>query len=118
MPRGANEATVTCTYNNLDEVEQAIARHPDQVAAVLVEPVGHSMGCVLSKPGFLEGLRQLTSAHGALLIFDEVITGFRHHIGGYQAICGVLPDLTTLGKAIANGFPLAAIAGPRRHMER
>jgi glutamate-1-semialdehyde 2,1-aminomutase len=69
-------------------------------------------------PGFLEGLRALCDREGALLIFDEVITGFRHHIGGYQAICGVTPDLTTMGKAIANGFPIAAIGGRRRHMER
>lgn len=118
MPAGANEATLTCTYNDLDEVERAFARYPDQVAAVLVEPVGHSLGCVLPKAGFLEGLRQLTSARGALLIFDEVITGFRHHLGGYQAICGVSPDLATFGKAIANGFPMAAICGRAEIMDR
>ncbi|HXJ94554.1 MAG TPA: aspartate aminotransferase family protein [Terriglobia bacterium] len=118
MPPGVTEGTLTCTYNDLDEVERAFARHPEQVAAVLVEPIGHSLGCVLPKPGFLEGLRQLTSAHGAVLIFDEVITGFRHHLGGYQAICGVTPDLATFGKAMANGFPMAAICGRAEIMDR
>ena len=113
-----NGGTVTCTYNDLDQVEQAFARYPDQVAAILVEPVGHSLGCLLPKPGFLEELRQLTSACGALLIFDEVITGFRHHLGGYQAICGVTPDLATFGKAMANGFPMAAICGRADIMDR
>ncbi len=118
MLPAVSDATVTCTYNDLDEVEQTFARHRHQVAAILVEPVGHSLGCVLPKPGFLEGLRQLASAHGALLIFDEVITGFRHHLGGYQAICGVTPDLATFGKAMANGFPMAAICGRAEIMDR
>lgn len=103
--------TLICTYNNLDEAHQALDRNRDQVAAIIVEPIAHNMGCVLPRPGFLEGLRELTTSHGALLIFDEVITGFRHHLGGFEALCGVRPDLATLGKAIANGFPLAAIAG-------
>ena len=103
--------TLVCTYNNVDEVRQTLDAHRDQVAAIIVEPIAHNMGCVLPRPEFLEGLRALASAHGALLIFDEVITGFRHHLGGYQTLCGVRPDLATFGKAIANGFPLAAIAG-------
>ncbi|MGH9454873.1 MAG: aspartate aminotransferase family protein, partial [Terriglobia bacterium] len=103
--------TLVCAFNSLQDVERTLQSHRGQVAAIIVEPVAHNMGCVLPKPGFLEGLRQLATAHGAVLIFDEVITGFRHHLGGYQAICGVKPDLTTLGKAIANGFPLAAVCG-------
>ena len=103
--------TVVCAYNALGEVEQTLAAHRNQVAAIIAEPIAHNMGCVLPRPGFLEGLRELTTKHGALLIFDEVITGFRHHLGGYQSLCGVRPDLAAFGKAIANGFPLAAVCG-------
>jgi glutamate-1-semialdehyde 2,1-aminomutase len=99
-------------------VRATLERHAEEVAAIIVEPIAHNAPGLLPRPGFLEGLRELCDATGALLIFDEVITGFRHHIGGYQAVCGVHPDLTTLGKAIANGFPLAAIGGRREHMER
>jgi len=118
MQPGVNEGTLTCTYNDLSGVEQALTRHGSQVAAILVEPVGHSLGCVLPKPSFLEELRRLATAHGTLLIFDEVITGFRHHLGGYQAICGVTPDLATFGKAMANGFPIAAVCGQAEIMDR
>ncbi|HEY6290639.1 MAG TPA: glutamate-1-semialdehyde 2,1-aminomutase [Terriglobia bacterium] len=111
------ENTLVCTYNSLDEVEQALAAHSNQVAAILVEPIAHNMGCVLPKAGFLPGLRHLTAADGTLLIFDEVITGFRHHLGGYQAMCGVRPDLATLGKAMANGFPVAAVCGRAEIMD-
>ncbi|HEV2425005.1 MAG TPA: aspartate aminotransferase family protein [Terriglobia bacterium] len=103
--------TLVCAYNSLEEVQQTLETNRNQVAAIIVEPIAHNMGSVLPRPGFLEGLRDLAVAHGALLIFDEVITGFRHHLGGYQALGGVRPDLATFGKAIANGFPLAAIAG-------
>jgi glutamate-1-semialdehyde 2,1-aminomutase len=105
------ENTLVCPYNSLSDVERTLAANRNQVAAIIVEPIAHNMGCVLPKPGFLEGLRELATRHGSLLIFDEVITGFRHHLGGYQSICGVRPDLATLGKAIANGFPLAAVCG-------
>ncbi len=101
----AVENTLVCAFNSLDDVERALAAHRNQVAAIIIEPIGHNMGCVMPKPGFLEGLRALATAHGAVLVFDEVVTGFRHHLGGYQAICGITPDLTTLGKAMANGFP-------------
>ena len=111
------ENTLVCTYNCLSDVEQSLTVHPNQVAAIIVEPIAHNMGCVLPRPGFLEGLRELATRHGALLIFDEVITGFRHGLGGYQAICGVRPDLATFGKAIANGFPLAAICGRAEVMD-
>jgi glutamate-1-semialdehyde 2,1-aminomutase len=105
-------------YNDLADVRTTLERHAEDVAAIIVEPVAHNSPGLLPRPGFLEGLRELCDASGALLIFDEVITGFRHHIGGFQAISGVHPDLTTLGKAIANGFPLAAVGGRREHMER
>jgi glutamate-1-semialdehyde 2,1-aminomutase len=110
--------TLICKFNSLDEVENAFRRNPGEIAAIIVEPIPHNIGCVLPKPGFLEGLRELTRRHGAILIFDEVITGFRHSLGGYQKLCGVTPDLTTLGKAMANGYPIAALCGKRELMDR
>jgi glutamate-1-semialdehyde 2,1-aminomutase len=118
MLEAAIDATLVCRFNDLDDVESTFAANPDGIAAIIVEPIAHNSPGLLPRPGFLEGLRALCDREGALLIFDEVITGFRHHVGGYQAIAGVLPDVTTLGKAIANGFPLAAIAGRREVMER
>src|SRR5262249_17988975 len=82
------------------------------------EIIPHNIGCVLPRPEFLAALRELTRAHGALLIFDEVITGFRHGLGGYQKICGVTPDLSTFAKAMANGYPIAALAGRAELMDR
>jgi glutamate-1-semialdehyde 2,1-aminomutase len=114
----AVDNTLVCTFNDLDEVEQTLSKHKGQVAALIVEPIPHNIGCVLPQPGFLAGLRRLCTEHGALLIFDEVITGFRHHLGGFQAVAGVTPDLTTLGKAMANGFPIAAVAGKKEYMSR
>jgi glutamate-1-semialdehyde 2,1-aminomutase len=118
MLDAAIDATLVARFNDLADVEATLASHPEQVAAIIVEPVAHNSPGLIPRPGFLEGLRRLCDREGAVLIFDEVITGFRHHLGGYQAIAGVLPDLTTLGKAIANGFPIAAVAGPRALMER
>ncbi len=112
------EQTLVCAFNDLDDVERTMNAHRGEVAAIILEPIPHNIGCVLPKPGFLEGLRDLATRHGSILIFDEVITGFRHHLGGYQAICGVTPDLTTLGKAIANGFPMAVICGKAGLMDR
>lgn len=112
------EHTLVCAFNDLDDVEKTLEGHRGQVAAIIVEPIAHNVGCIMPKPGFLEGLRQLATAHGAVLVFDEVITGFRHALGGYQSICGVTPDLTTLGKAIANGFPMAAVCGKAEIMDR
>src|SRR3954452_22413887 len=116
MLEAAIDATLVCRYNDLDDVRATLDRHGEDGAAIIVEPVAHNSPGLLPRPGFLEGLRELCDAAGALLIFDEVITGVRHHLGGYQAIAGVLPDITTMGKAIANGFPLAAIAGRRELM--
>jgi len=117
MLEAAIDATVVCRFNDLEDVGAALDRHDGEVAAIVVEPIAHNSPGLLPHPGFLPGLRDLCDRTGALLIFDEVITGFRHHIGGYQAIAGVMPDLTTMGKAIANGFPIAAIGGARRHLE-
>lgn len=115
-----NERTIECSYNEPSSVEEAFAAHPEQIAAVIVEPIMHnSPGAgIVPSLGFLEGLRRICSEQGAILIFDEIITGFRHALGGYQSIVGVTPDLTTMGKALANGFPIAAIGGRRELMER
>ena len=113
---GAVADTLTAPYNDLAAVEELFARH-DDIAAVIVEPVAGNMGLVLPQPGFLEGLRELTSAHGALLVFDEVMTGFRVHPGGAQALYGIAPDLTTLGKVIGGGLPVGAYGGRRELME-
>jgi glutamate-1-semialdehyde 2,1-aminomutase len=114
----AQSETIVCRYNDLGSVQYAVERHPEQIAALIVEPVVHNApgASILPRPGFLEGLRTICDREGIVLIFDEVITGFRHGLGGYQAICGVCPDLTTLGKAIANGFSLAAVGGRRAVM--
>jgi glutamate-1-semialdehyde 2,1-aminomutase len=114
----ATERVLVCRYNDLDDVREHFARHGDDIAAVIVEPIAHNSPNILPRPGFLEGLREITADHGSILIFDEVITGFRHGLGGYQAICGITPDLTSIGKAMANGFPVAALVGPRHLMER
>jgi glutamate-1-semialdehyde 2,1-aminomutase len=118
MLGAAIDATLIARFNDLDDVDAVLGEHPEQVAAVIVEPIAHNAPGLLPRAGFLEGLRALCDREGALLIFDEVITGVRHGLGGYQGIAGVLPDLTTLGKAIANGFPIAAVAGRRELMER
>ena len=117
MLEAAIDATLVCRFNDLADVEATLERQPGEVAAVLIEPIAHNSPGILPREGFLEGLRDLCDRHGALLVFDEVITGFRHHLGGYQAIAGVMPDLTAMGKAIGNGFPLAAVGGRREHME-
>ncbi|HZV74168.1 MAG TPA: aspartate aminotransferase family protein [Conexibacter sp.] len=114
----AAAATVlTCRYNDLEGVEKLLRERGHEVAAIIVEPIAHNPN-LFPQEGFLEGLRALASEYEALLIFDEVITGFRHGLGGYQEICGVTPDLTTVGKAMANGFPIAAVVGPQRLMGR
>jgi len=118
MLKEAVENTHVLTFNKLDEVEKKVRERKDKVAAIILEPIPHNIGCVLPKQAFLEGLRELTEQHGIVLIFDEVVTGFRHNLGGYQKICGVTPDLSTFGKAIANGYPIAAICGKEDFMNR
>jgi glutamate-1-semialdehyde 2,1-aminomutase len=114
----AVDATLVAEFNDLEGVERVFQSNRGEVAAVIVEPIPHNIGCVMPEAGFLEGLRSLTQAHGALLIFDEVITGFRHSLGGYQKICGVTPDVATFAKAMANGFPIAAVCGRAELMDR
>jgi glutamate-1-semialdehyde 2,1-aminomutase len=111
VPQGFAETTVVVPFNDPDAVEAAFRRQGNRIAAVIVEPVAGNMGCVPPLPGFLEGLRRVTEEHGALLIFDEVMTGFRVAWGGAQARYGIRPDLTTLGKVIGGGLPIAAYGG-------
>jgi len=118
MMEEAIDNTLICTFNDLEDVENTFKANDGEVAALIVEPIPHNIGCIMPQPGFLEGLRKLCDQYGALLIFDEVITGFRHDIGGYQKVAGVTPDLTTMGKAMANGFPIAAVAGKLEYMQR
>jgi glutamate-1-semialdehyde 2,1-aminomutase len=115
VTQGAAADTLTAPFNDLEAVESLFAEH--EIAAVVVEPVAGNMGLVVPREGFLEGLRALTSAHGALLVFDEVMTGFRVHPGGAQAMYGIAPDLTTLGKVIGGGLPVGAYGGRREIME-
>lgn len=118
MLEEAIDNTLVCRFNDLEDVEQTLKQNNGEVAAIIVEPIPHNIGCVLPDDGFLQGLRKLCNDYHALLIFDEVITGFRHGMGGYQKICNVTPDLTTLGKAMANGYPMAAVAGKKKYMAR
>jgi len=108
---GASADTLIGSYNDLDSVHRLFAAHPDRIAAVIVEPIAGNMGVVPPADGFLRGLRDLCDTHGALLIFDEVISGFRAGTGGAQAIAGVRPDLTCLGKIIGGGLPVGAYGG-------
>ena len=112
---GAVADTLTAPFNDLDAVERLF--EANEIAAVILEPAVGNMGLVLPQPGFLRGLRKLTAEHGALLVFDEVMTGFRVHPGGAQALYGVPPDLTTLGKVIGGGLPVGAYGGRREIME-
>jgi glutamate-1-semialdehyde 2,1-aminomutase len=115
VPAETRAATVVLPYNDADAVERTLAE--GDVAAVLVEAIAHNMGTVLPAPGFLERIRELCTRHGTVLVLDEVITGFRHGLGGYQEVAGVTPDLTTLGKAMANGYPISAVGGRADLME-
>jgi glutamate-1-semialdehyde 2,1-aminomutase len=118
VPRSWAETTMVCSYNDLESVRAAFSRWGKSIAAVIVEPAAANMGLVLPEPGFLEGLRKITRANGALLVFDEVITGFRMSYGGAQTAYKVRPDLTCLGKIIGGGFPMGAYGGKRKIMER
>ena len=118
VPPAIAELTLSLPYNDLEAVREAFARYPGEIAAVIVEPVAGNMGVVPPEPGFLPGLRELTRREGALLIFDEVITGFRVAWGGAQALYGVTPDLTCLGKIIGGGLPVGAYGGRRELMEQ
>jgi glutamate-1-semialdehyde 2,1-aminomutase len=117
VPAGTANTTLVAPYNDLNAVQAIFERYPREIAAVIVEPVAGNMGVVPPVPGFLEGLRRVTQDAGALLIFDEVMTGFRVHPGGAQARYGIRPDLTTLGKVIGGGVPVGAFGGRRDVME-
>ena len=116
VPAALAELTLTVAFNDLDAVRDLFRRRGDRIAAVIVEPVAGNMGVVPPLSGFLEGLREVTREHGALLIFDEVITGFRVAYGGAQELYGVRPDLTCLGKIIGGGLPVGAYGGSRTVM--
>ncbi|MBR0404015.1 MAG: glutamate-1-semialdehyde 2,1-aminomutase [Eggerthellaceae bacterium] len=118
VPAGCAQDTLTATYNDLDSVRALFEGNPGQVAAVIVEPVAANMGVVLPGEGFLEGLRALCDEHGALLIFDEVICGFRLAYGGAAARFGIVPDLVTYGKIIGGGMPVGAFGGKRDIMQK
>jgi glutamate-1-semialdehyde 2,1-aminomutase len=115
---GAAHDTILCPYNDAEAVAEVLVRHPRQVAAVLLEPVAGNMGLVPPRPGYLEAIRTLCSEAGTLLVFDEVMTGFRLALGGAQEGFGVTPDLTVLGKVVGGGLPAAAYGGPAMLMNQ
>ena len=118
VPDNIANNTITATYNDLAMIEEIFAQEGQDIAAVIVEPVAGNMGCVPPLPGFLEGLRQVTKEYGALLIFDEVMSGFRVALGGAQELYNIDPDLTCLGKVIGGGLPVGAYGGKREIMEQ
>jgi glutamate-1-semialdehyde 2,1-aminomutase len=118
IPKAFSDTTIALPYNDLDQVETAFRAQGEKIASVIVEPVAGNMGCIPPAPGFLEGLRRITQKYGALLIFDEVMTGFRLCRGGAQQLYNVLPDLTTMGKIIGGGLPIAAYGGRSEIMSK
>lgn len=110
--------TIVLDYNDLDQLAQTFASHGERIAAVIVEPVAGNMNLIAPKPGFLEGMRELCTRHGAVLIFDEVMTGFRVGLGSAQGLYGIRPDLSTFGKVIGGGMPVGAFGGKREIMEK
>lgn len=114
---GVANDTLIASYNNLDEVKQLVQQHKGEIAAIITEPVAGNMGCILPKPGFLEGLRQICDEEGIVLIFDEVMTGFRLAPGGAQEILGIKADLVTYGKVIGGGMPVGAFGGKKEIMQ-
>jgi glutamate-1-semialdehyde 2,1-aminomutase len=117
VPRATAAGTLTAPFNDLAAVEALFRQFPDEIAGVILEPVVGNAGCLVPEPGFLEGLRELTRRHGTVLIFDEVMTGFRLSYGGAQVRFGIEPDLTCLGKIIGGGLPVGAYAGRRDLMQ-
>ena len=118
VPGAIADLTVTLPYNDLDAVAACLAAQGGEIAAIIVEPVAGNMNCIPPLPGYLEGLRELCDAHGCLLIFDEVMTGFRVALEGAQGLYGVTPDLSTFGKVIGGGMPVGAFGGKREYMEQ
>lgn len=113
---GTAQDTLTAPYNDLDAVRQLIAEHRDDIAAIIIEPIAGNMGCVLPKEGFMEGLRELCTQHGIVLVFDEVMTGFRMAPGGAQQVLGIDADLVCYGKVIGAGMPVGAFGGKEEIM--
>jgi glutamate-1-semialdehyde 2,1-aminomutase len=118
VPKAFSDTTIALPYNDLDQVEAVFRKRGDEIACVIVEPVAGNMGCVAPEPGFLQGLKRTTEKYGAVLIFDEVMTGFRLRRGGAQELYGVMPDLTTMGKIIGGGLPMAAYGGRKDIMSK
>ncbi|WP_348674142.1 glutamate-1-semialdehyde 2,1-aminomutase, partial [uncultured Abyssibacter sp.] len=118
IPADVARHTLTATYNDLESVRALFAEHGDDIAGIILEPIAGNMNFVKPVDGFLEGLRTLCDEHGAVLIFDEVMTGFRVALGGAQSVHGITPDLTTLGKVIGGGLPVGALGGRRDLMEQ
>jgi glutamate-1-semialdehyde 2,1-aminomutase len=117
IPADFAKHTLTVSFNNLAEVQQIFAEYKDQIACIIVEPVAGNMNCIPPVEGFLEGLREVCNEHKSVLIFDEVMTGFRVALGGAQAHYNILPDLTTLGKVIGGGMPVGAFGGKKEIMD-
>ncbi len=118
VPEDPRRHTLIAQFNDLASVQALFDAYPGQIACVMVEPAAGNMNLILPKPGFLEGLRSICSKDGSLLIFDEVMTGFRVALGGMQQVSGVTPDLTAFGKVIGGGMPVGAIGGPAAVMEK
>ncbi len=118
VPKGFSDTTIALPFNSVSAVEQAFEAHKGKIAGVIVEPVVGNMGCVPPAPGYLAALREISARHGALLIFDEVMTGFRVAFGGAQQLYGIRPDMTTLGKVIGGGLPIGAYGGRAEIMQR
>jgi len=118
IPASTFDDVVLAPWNDLPALERVMQEHGNQLAAVITEPIMANMGCIPPRDGYLERLRQLTQEHGVLLIFDEVVTGFRYSPGGCQEYYGVEPDLSTFGKALGAGFPVGAVGGSRSILER
>lgn len=117
VPAAYADLTLTLPFNDLDSVRDCFAGQGDEIACVIVEPVAGNMNCIPPVDGYLQGLRELCDQHGVLLIFDEVMTGFRVALGGAQALYGITPDLSTFGKVIGGGMPVGAFGGKREFME-
>ncbi|AKH20818.1 glutamate-1-semialdehyde 2,1-aminomutase [Sedimenticola thiotaurini] len=118
VPAALAQHTITLTYNDIDQVRSTFAEIGEQIACIIVEPVAGNMNCIPPLPGFLESLREVCDQSGSVLIFDEVMTGFRVALGGVQGLYGITPDLTTLGKVIGGGMPVGAFGGKREIMEK
>jgi glutamate-1-semialdehyde 2,1-aminomutase len=118
IPADVARVTLTVPYNDLEAVRQVFRQYPESIAALIIEPIAGNMGCVPPLDGYLAGLREITREHGSLLVFDEVISGFRAGYGGAQGLYGVSPDLTTLGKIVGGGLPLGAYGGRREIMSK